>query len=106
MVAENIHALHHGLSLEILKEGGSEAKLELPKTWGERGGGFQVRKLPIQRVWIHVFPRRMQLYSSAVCSMYKKVNYMLIVKVSMIANISVQSAYFWFQHKLFVKRST
>lgn len=39
MVAENIHALHHGLSLEILKEGGSEAKLELPKTWGERGGG-------------------------------------------------------------------
>ena len=39
MVAENIHALHHGRSLEILKEGGSEAKLELPKTWGERGGG-------------------------------------------------------------------
>ena len=74
---------------------------------GKRGGGgFQARKLSIQRAWIHIFPRRMQLYSSAVCSMCKKVNYMLIVKVSMIANISVQSAYFWFQHKLFVKRST
>lgn len=106
MVAENIHAFHHGRSLEILKEGGSEAKLELPTTWGEKGGGFQARKLSIQRAWIHIFPRRMQLYSSAVCSMCKKVNYMLIVKVSMIANISVQSAYFWFQHKLFVKRST
>lgn len=39
MVAENIHALHHGRSLEILKEGGSETKLELPKTWGDGGGG-------------------------------------------------------------------
>lgn len=39
MVAENIHAFHHGRSLEILKEGGSEAKLELPTTWGEKGGG-------------------------------------------------------------------
>ena len=39
MVAENIHALHHGRSLEILKEGGSEAKLELPKTLGGGGGG-------------------------------------------------------------------
>ena len=68
--------------------------------------GVETWKLPIQRAWINVFPRRMQLYSSAVCSKYKKVNYTLIVKVSMIANISVQSAYFWFQHKLFVKRST
>ena len=69
-------------------------------------GGVETWKLPIQRAWIHVFPRRMQLYSSAVCSKHKKVNYTLIVNVSMIANISVQSAYFWFQHKLFVKRST
>ena len=107
MVAENIHALHHGLSLKILKEGaGLKLNLNCQRHGGERGGGFQARKLPIQRAWKHVFPRRMQLYSSAVCSMYKNVNYMLIVKVSMIANISVQSAYFWFQHKLFVKRST
>ena len=39
MVAENIRTLPHGLSLEILKEGGSEAKLELPKTLGGGGGG-------------------------------------------------------------------
>ena len=44
MVAENIHALHRGLSLEILKEGGSKAKLELPKTWGEGGGGVSSQK--------------------------------------------------------------
>lgn len=106
MVAEKYPCLTPGRSLEILKEGGSEAKLELPNTIGGGKGGIQARKLPIQRTWIHVFPRRMQLYSSAVCSTYKKVNYILIVKVSMIANISVESAYFWFQHKLFVKGST
>ena len=41
MVAENIRTLPHGLSLEILKEGGSEAKLELPKTLGGGGGSSQ-----------------------------------------------------------------
>ena len=85
-----------------------KAGLKLNLNCQRRGGngGVETWKLPIQRAWIHVFPRRMKLYSSAVCSKHKKVNYTLIVKVSMIANISVQSAYFWFQHKLFVKRST
>lgn len=74
MVAENIHALPHGWSMEILMEGGSKtnflrqskAKLKWPKTWGR----VQARKLPKQGPWI--FLRRMQLYSSAVCSTPQK----------------------------------